>query len=147
MSFWRQISPRRAVLDFAAEWRQPTPRRWQIMGVSIAATTGLMIFFLPENQRIEPRPPQVTWITSFAPDRTEEEIVASNIANQQRQDELRAMEQEREEFRRDFYRSLGRATGLDVDAMEREIERERAAEAAAAERNRDEAARAATRGE
>ena len=147
MSFWRQISPRRAVLDFIAEWRQPTPRRWQIMGVSIAATTSLMLFFLPENQRIEPRPPQVTWITSFAPDRTEEEIVASNIANQQRQDELRAMEREREEFRRDFYRSLGRATGLDVDAMEREIERERAAEAAAAERNRDEAARAATRGE
>ena len=136
MSFWRRISPRAAVADFASEWRQPTPHRWLILCVAIAATASLMIAFIPETQRAEPRRPEVFWITSFAPDRTEEEIVASNLANQRRQDELRAQQQELEEFRRNFYRTLGRATGVDVDAMEREIAQERAAEEAAAEQAR-----------
>ena len=43
-------------------------------------------------------------------------------------------EQERiEEEKKQLYRDLGRATGIDVDAMEAEIEAERAAEEAAEE--------------
>ena len=133
MSFWRQISPRRAVTDFLDQWERPTPRRWQIMGVSIAATFCIMMVFLPANQRAEPRPPQVTWITTFDEARTREEIMASNIANQRRKERLQAIEAEREEFRKNLYRELGRATGLDVDEMEREIAEDRAAQANAAD--------------
>ncbi len=132
MSFWRQISPRRAVADFLTQW-QPNPRRWQVMGVSIAATFFMMMMFLPENQRIDPRPPQITWITTFADGRTQEEIIASNIENQRRKEREQALEAEREEYRKSLYRALGRATGVDVDAMEREIAAEQKGETPAAQ--------------
>lgn len=132
MSYWRRINPKHAVEDFAREWRQPTPHRWQIMGLAIAATFAMFMIFVPESQRIEPARPEVTYITTFDPDRTREQIIASNIANQKRKEELAALIAEREELTRDMYRQLGRATFIDVDAMEAELERERAAEAAAA---------------
>jgi len=140
MSFWRRISPATAVEDFAREWRQPTPHRWQILGVAVAATFAIAMVFIPESQRVAPARPEVTYISTFAPDRTQEEIIASNLANQKRKDERAALFAEREERRKDMYRQLGRATFIDVDAMEAEIEQERAAEEARA------AARAAADG-
>lgn len=136
MSFWRQISPRRAVSDFAHEWRQPNPYRWRVLGVSVAATFALMMLLLPESERIRPQPPEVTWITTFAEGRSDDEIVASNLENQRRKERLAAEAAERAERRKQAYKALGRATGLDVDAMEAEAERERAAEEAAAQRAR-----------
>ncbi len=129
MSFWRNISPRRAVSDFAETWHQPTPHRWKILGVAVAATGAVLMTFIPPNQRVEPARPEVTYITSWSPDRTREEIVASNLDNQRRQDERRALLEKREEVRKDLYRAIGEATFVDVDAMEAEIEAERAAEA------------------
>jgi hypothetical protein len=136
MKFWRLISPRRAVEDFAHEWRQPNPYRWRVLGVSVAATFALMMLLLPDSERIQPRPPEVTWITTFAEGRTEAEIIASNVENQRRKDRLAAEAAERAERRRQAYKALGRATGVDVDEMEAEIERERAAEQASARQAR-----------
>lgn len=132
MSFWRRISPIRAVADFAHEWQQPNPYRWPVLGVSIAATFAIMMVFIPKDERVPPRPPQITWITTYAPNRTDSEIIATNLENQKRKDELAARQAAREERRKELYRTLGRATGLDVDAMEAEIAREEAAERAAA---------------
>lgn len=126
-AFLRQISPVGAVKDFSSEFSRPTPYRWHILGVSVAATFFVFMMFIPEDQLIEPRRPEVTYITSYAPGRSDEEIMATNIANQERKEALAAEQAEREELRKDMYRALGRATGLDVDAMEAEIERERAA--------------------
>jgi hypothetical protein len=128
--YLQRFSPRGGFEDFLAYWRQPTPYRWQILGVSVALTFTLMVLFVPESQRIEPRRPDVTYISTFSPDRTDEEIIASNIANQKRQDELRARRAALEERKKDMYRQLGRATGIDVDAMERRIAREERALAA-----------------
>ena len=133
MSLWRRISPRRAVADFAHEWQQPNPYRWRVLGVSIAATFAILMVFVPKNQRVTPRPPEVTWITTYAPGRTDAEITASNLLNQQRKEELAAQQAAREERRKELYRQLGRATGLDVDAMEADIARESAAEQAASQ--------------
>lgn len=133
MSFWRRISPKRAIDDFAGQWQQPTPHRWQILGLSAAATFAILMVFLPEDQRVPPPPPEVTYITTFAPGRTEEEIVASNIRNQMRQDREAAARAKLEERKKDLYRALGRATFIDVEAMEEEIARERAAAQAAGE--------------
>lgn len=132
MSYWRNISPRGALSDLVHEWRQPTPHRWQILGLSMAATFALMVLIIPESERVEPKPPAVTWITTFAPGRTEAEIIASNIENQKLKERLQAEAAARAEERKELYKALGRATGLDVEAMEAEIERERAAEEAAA---------------
>ena len=133
MSFWRRISPRRAVEDFAEEWRRPQPYRWRALGLAVAATFALMVILIPESQRAEPARPNVTYITSWRADRTDEEIIASNLENQRRQEELAAIQARRAELRRDMYRELGRATGIDVAEMEREIARQEAAERAAAQ--------------
>lgn len=107
-------------MDFVQEWRAPNPHRWQVLGVSVAATFALMVVFMPDSQRVPPAKPEVTWITTFAPDRTDAEIVASNEANQRVQDERRAEAAAREERRKEAFRALGRATGLDVDELERQ---------------------------
>lgn len=80
--------------------------------------------FAKEHWRIPPPPPEVTYITTFAPGRTNAEIEASNLANQKVQDRLAAEQAKREEEAKNAYRTLGRAAGFDVDAMEREIAKE-----------------------
>jgi len=120
MSFWRQISPRGAVEDLVHEWRRPNPYRWRVLGVSVAATFTLMVIVIPDTERMEPRPPDVTWISTFRPDRTDEEIVASNIENQKRKDKLKAEAEARAERKREAARALARASGFDPDELARQ---------------------------
>tara|TARA_B100001057_G_C22468508_1_gene801699 strand:- start:11 stop:478 length:468 start_codon:yes stop_codon:yes gene_type:complete len=127
--FFRRVSPRRAVTDFHEQWRQPTPHRWQILGVAMAATFCVFMLFIPESQRAPPARPDVMYISTFEEDRSESEIVASNCANQQLKDALQARIDANEERKREVYKALGRATFIDVDSIEAEIEAERQAEA------------------
>ena len=129
-AFLRSISPRRAAKDFAETWRQPTPHRWQILGVACAATFAVFMTFLPKDQPAAPERPELIYISTFADGRSDPEIVASNCANKALQDELRAAANASEERKRELYAALGRATFLDVDEMEREIAARRAAEKA-----------------
>ncbi len=100
--------------------------RFGVLAIAALMTLGLLYQFTRERVRIPPRPPEVTYITTFAAGRSDAEIVASNRANQLEQENLRAEQAAREEKAKDAYRALGRATGLDVDAMERDIAREEA---------------------
>lgn len=108
---------------------------WSILLVASLLTLTIMYQFTKEKVRIPPPPLEVTYITTFDPGRSDAEILASNRENQARQDALRKREEELAELRRSLYRELGRATGIDVDKMEREI-REQEAREAAAERAR-----------
>ena len=94
----------------------------------LAAAVPAAIFwqFGKERWRIPPPPPKVEYITTFADGRSDAEIAASNRANQEKQDALRAEQKRREEEAKDAYRALGRASGIDVDAMERRIAEEEA---------------------
>ncbi|WP_338242953.1 hypothetical protein [Aurantiacibacter hainanensis] len=127
--FFRRVSPRRAITDFHDQWKQPTPHRWQIMGVAIAATFCVFMLFIPDSQRAPPARPDVMYISTLDESRSEGEIIASNCANQQLKDELQARIDATEERKRELYKALGRATFIDVDAIEEEIEAEREAEA------------------
>ncbi len=129
MGFWKDVSPKAAFSDFRGEWGN-NPYRWRVLAVSIAATAGVMILAIPPDERVEPRPLPVTYITTFEDGRTKAEILASNLANQKRKEERQALLEKREELRKSLYRELGRATGLDVDAMEKEIAEQEAAEEA-----------------
>lgn len=130
MKFLRHISPTGAAADIAVVWRD-NPYRWRVLAISAVLTGGMLYGFLPPNKRADPRSPEVTWITTFAEGRTDAEIIASNELNQQRQNELDAQDAERAELRKQMYRALGRATGLDVDEMEAKIKRDEAAVEAA----------------
>ena len=128
-----------AKAGFADLWdyvREPRPYRWTLLAVSFAIpATGLALLSRESHFR-PPDAPEVTYISTFAEGRSEEEIRQSNIANQQRKDALEAERAELEKRKIEAYKSLGRATGLDVDTMEREaaMEREREAAEAAARR-------------
>jgi hypothetical protein len=136
MSYWRKVSPRGAVSDLVEAWRQPTPYRWQILGLSVALTFTMMVLLIPESTRVPPRRPDVTFITTFAPGRTDAEIAASNLENEKRQEKLEAERLAREEERKERARILGRATGIDVDKLEAQMKRRLAAQEAAQEEAR-----------
>ncbi len=130
-SFLRQVSPRGAISDLVTVFREAGSNRWRIAALAALATTGVFSLITGETFYGPPARPDVTYITTWAPHRTEAEIIASNIANQRRKEQLAAEQAKRDEEIRQIYKDLGRATGLDVDAMERKILAERAAEEAA----------------
>ena len=118
------------LVDFWNEFRKPNPYRWPTLVVSSLPVLGALYWLMHEVYYAEPARPTIEYITSFAPDRTDAEIAASNEENQLRKDELRAKQEELAERKKQMYRDLGRATGLDVDAMEEQIARDKAREEA-----------------
>lgn len=131
-----RFNPAGGIADFWHEFRKPQPYRIPILLVSFGIPLTGTYFLAQEKHMIPPERPEVTYITSFEPGRSDAEIIASNIENQRRKDAEAARIAALEEEAREAYRALGRATGIDVDAMEREIAAERAAEEAAAEARR-----------
>ncbi len=126
MRITNRLNPTPGALDFWNEFRKPTPYRWPILGVSALMTFGLMYHITSESVLVPPRPPEVTYIASFAADRDDAEIIASNIENQKNQDAVAALLEQGEERKRELYRTMGRASGMDVDEIEREAAKERA---------------------
>lgn len=102
--------------------------RFGVLLVAAAITGTILYQFSKERWLVPPAPPEVTYISTFEPGRSDAEIEASNRANQAKQERLRAEQKAREEEAKDMYRALGRASGIDVEAMERRIAREKAAE-------------------
>jgi hypothetical protein len=98
--------------------------RFSVLAIAILITGVMLYQFTRERVRIPPARPDVTYISTFEPGRTDAQIEASNLANQKRQDRLNAEQAKRVEEVKDASRALGRATGLDVDAMERDIARD-----------------------
>lgn len=137
MSMLTRFNPADGVADFWAEFRKPTPYRMPILIVSFAIPLTGVYLLSQERHMIPPERPTIDYITSFAPDRTDEEIIASNLANQQRKEAEEARIAALEDEAKAAYRALGRATGVDVDAMEREIAAEKAREKAAADARRE----------
>lgn len=131
MSYWRNINPSGAIADLRTVYEQAGKHRWIYLTMAGLTTVGIFSIMAQESWRKPPAKPEITYITTWAPDRTDAEIVASNIANQKRNDALRAEQAKREEDVRNIYKKLGRMSGMDVDKIEREAEVERAAEAAA----------------
>jgi hypothetical protein len=125
----RDVSPVDGIGSFIEQWKHPTPYRWQILGLSVALTFTMMVLFAPKTERAPPAKPEVIWINSWPEGRSDQEIAASNLENQKRQDANAAIEAERVEFRKQFYRKLARASGMDPDALARQYGARDAAQA------------------
>lgn len=123
------VSPIDGIGSFIEYWRQPTPYRWQILGVSVALTFTMMVLFVPKTERAPPAKPDVIWISSWPEGRSDKEIIASNLANQKRKDAEAELARKRAELRKEFYRKLARASGMDPDQLAREYGGNRAAPA------------------
>ena len=115
-----------AVLAIGAAVAEHVRIRVSVLAIAVLITGALLYQFTRERVRIPPPAPEVTYISTFEPGRTDAEIAASNLANQKEQDRLNAEQARRAEEAKNAYRALGRATGIDVDAMERDIARDNA---------------------
>jgi hypothetical protein len=129
MSIFRNVSLAGAGSDLIQFLRTPRQHRW-LLAILACGPPGIiiMLFNLDLLDTTQPGPPEVTYIESWPADRSLEEIIKSNIANQKIKDEQEARA-------REAYKALGRATGMDVDKIEREAQEtraKRAQEAAAA---------------
>jgi len=129
----QRFNPTDAVSDFMAVWRMAGPNRWRFMLAALAMTGLVFSLVVTEEHRIEPRPPEITYINSWRLDRSDAEIRASNIAHQRRKEAEQAEQARREEEVRGIYKTIGRLSGMDVDAIERQAKAEQAASARAAE--------------
>jgi len=130
-TYFRQVSPTGAIADFVSVWREAGSNRWRIALISAAATLGLFSVMWQEEVRGPPPRPTVTYITVWPSHRTDAEIIASNIANQKRKERLAAEQAKRDEEVRQVYKSIGRMSGMDVEAIETKAKAEREAAAKA----------------
>ena len=143
----RLISRFDARAGFADLWdyiREPRPYRWTILAVSVAIPLVGLAMLSQESHLRPPDAPRVTFISTFAEGRSNEEIRRTNLENQARKDARAAELEELRKKKVEAYKALGRATGLDVDQMEREAEAERARELALEEQQRRELRRSST---
>jgi hypothetical protein len=138
-----RFNPASGISDFWNEIRKPTPYRWPILALSIMPVALILYWAMGSTVYGEPERPRITYITTLDAARTDAEIMAENLANQEIKD-LREAERERVAARkRDMYKALGAAAGMNVEEIERKAEAERAAEAAAEAKRREELARRA----
>jgi hypothetical protein len=138
-----RFNPAGGIADFWNEIRRPHPYRWPILFVSALPAAFMIWWGVNSTVYGEPERPTIEYITELDPTRSEAEIMAENRANQEIKD-LRAAEEERiAEEKRALYKALGKASGMDVEAIERKAAAERAAEKAAADKRRAEAQAAA----
>lgn len=138
-----RFNPKAGALDFWHEFRKPNPYRWPILAASCLPLVLIFGWLSTETHYKEPARPSVTYITTLDPDRTDEEIMASNLENQEIKDLREAREEAIAERKRELYKALGRASGMDVEEIERRAEAERAAEEAARKAAANEVARSA----
>jgi len=132
-----RFNPTAGVADFWTHIRRPQPYRWTFVSLSILPVALAFYWGMGSTVYGEPERPRVTYITTLDSARSDAAIAAENRANQEVK-YLRAAALERVETRkREMYKALGAATGMDVDEIERKAAAERAAQAAAAAKRRE----------
>ncbi len=133
-SYWRNVNPTGAVGDFIDVWRRAGGRRWPFVAAALATTISVFYVIVQESWKGPPPKPEVIFINSWSADRNDAEIARTNAENQKLQDRLAAEQAEREQRVKDMYRTIGRASGMDVDAIEKKAAAEAAREKAAREK-------------
>lgn len=131
--FFRNVSPVRAIKDLWQILGAPTEYRWRGLAFAVLATGGIFSVMWQQGGRGLPRPPEVIYFESWRADRSDAEIIAGNIEATKKARAEAAEEQARAEDIRQMYKTVGAATGLDTEAMDRQASAEREAQARAEE--------------
>jgi len=132
-----RFNPAPGALDLWNEFRKPNPYRLPLL---IASSVPFALIFLAlgsQTYYVPPERPTIDYITTLDPDRSDAEIMDSNIANQEVKDLREARDADLAQRKRDLYKALGAAAGMDVEEIERRADEERAAEEAAAAAERE----------
>ena len=130
-SFFRNVSPTGAVGDLAVVFRQAGPHRWRTLVAAVLAAAAIFSLLAREEHRIAPRLPTIVYINSWRADRSNAEIRAGNRAWHRAQEKLDAEQAARDEEVKGIYKAIGRASGMDVEAIDRQAKVDQAADAKA----------------
>lgn len=132
-TFFARFNPVGPVGDFIAVWREAGRARWVFFALALLTSFGAFSLVMFEEYRIVPRPPEIIWINSWRADRSDAEIRTSNIVNERQKRADAADQAKRDEEVRHIYKTIGRLSGMDVDAIERQAKAEQAASDARAQ--------------
>ncbi len=127
MAFWRNISPTGAIGDFITVFKQAGTNRWRFAMLSAAMTIGVFSIMSGESWKKQRQLPEVTYINSWPMDRTEEETRAFIEANQKRKEAREELQRQYDEEGRKLWKTLGRASGMDVEGIEAKAKADEAA--------------------
>lgn len=116
-----RFNPAPGFADFWNEIRRPRPYRWAFLTVSVLPVLGILYWAVSQVEYKAPERPQIDYITSFEPERTDAEIIASNRANQEVKELREAAEENIAARKRDMYKALGAAAGMDVEADRKSV--------------------------
>ena len=116
--FFRLINPLAAARDLRNELVAPRPHRWPLMGVAAASTFAVFSVMFQEGSVGMPLPPKIIYFESWLGARSDAEIIAGNIIATNKRKALEAEQAASAERVRQMYKTLGRASGMDVDAIE-----------------------------
>lgn len=125
------MNPTGAISDFLIVFREAGRSRWWISLVALGLTVGTFSTMAGESWKKKRALPEITYITSWPSDRTEAETKAFIAENQQRKDVLEAQQQAADAEARKLWKTLGRVSGMDVEKIDAQASKERAAEQAA----------------
>lgn len=134
-----RFNPVPGVADFWNEFRKPNPLRVPILIASMMPFGLILWWLMGETLYKDPERPTITYITTFDPTRSDAEIIASNEANQEVKELREAALEDLEERKRDLYKALGAAAGMDVEEIDQRGREARAAEEARRRAELDEA--------
>jgi hypothetical protein len=130
---WREATPRGAIADLKAVYEQAGNNRWRIALLAGLTTFGTFSVMTSQSWKKARELPEITYINSWPADRTAAETKAFIEENQRRKDERAALEAKIDAETKALWKALGRASGMDVEAIEAQAEADRkAAEAAKA---------------
>ena len=119
-----KISATGAITEFFEVFRDAGPKRWRTV-LAASLTTLLLFWALTHGSWRGPPPrPEVTYINSWPLTRTEKQRKAFVEANQKLIDDRAAELARNEEELRERYKAVGRASGMDVDQIERDAKAE-----------------------
>ena len=138
----RNINPTGAISDFRNVFRDAGPSRWRIMILAALCTFGTFgVMAVTQNWTGERRLPEITYINSWPADRTEAETKAFIAANQKKKDEREQADAAAAAEAQKLWMTVGRASGMDVDAIKKQAD----ADAAKAKAKADAADQAAAK--
>lgn len=128
MSFLKDVSPTGAAYDLIAYIRADRPHN-ALLWFAACLPPAIMIytFYADMIEKSTPPPREIIYIESWPADRSREETIEAITKRQVKKDAFL-------EKQRQGYKILGRAIGMDVDAIEREAIRIREDSLAAAKK-------------
>lgn len=126
-AFFRNVSPRRAIVDFWQVFTAPSEYRRAGLLMAAAVTGTLFYAMAREGGTALPRPPEVIYFPSFLEGRSDAEILAENKAATARARAEDAEEEARQERIRQMYKAVGDATGVETKRAYEEGKAEREA--------------------